>query len=58
VFPLSHHLSGAAGAWGGPNLNAVDLLSLVDQPLAQLGLERFFSLGDSGGGSSSGRALH
>ena len=54
IFPLTTHLGGVKGPWGGPNLDAVDLHSLVDQPLAQLGLDRFFALGGGGGGDGDG----
>ena len=50
-FPLAHHLGGTAGPWGGPNLNAVDLASLVDQPLAQLPLDRYFETAAGAGDS-------
>ena len=40
AFPLTHHLGG--DAWGGPNLDAVDVAALADAPLSQLGLEKFF----------------
>ena len=45
VFPLSHHLGGEAGPWGGPNLEQTNLAALVDQPMAELGLEKYFDAG-------------
>ena len=45
VFPLSHHLGGEAGPWGGPNLEQTNLGALVDQPMAELGLEKYFDAG-------------
>ena len=42
AFPLTHHLGGEKGPWGGPNLDAVDVAALADAPLSQLGLEKFF----------------
>ena len=45
TFPLSHHLGGEAGPWGGPNLERTNLAALVDQPMAELGLEKYFQPG-------------